>query len=289
MNSSRSCEIICEQIVTDRRERQKASFPLGDNLLSLIFLVQARFISAMNLRNVSMMDYSYRTVKQLFMELFCSTGTSVADPMMCRSQRRSFLVLDEGLLDGEDGFGFKMKRQVRKVLRPCSLRTSSGSCSPIGVEATTIAALLCQDASFVSRPKASEREKEAPAKARAKADPAFRGRSNMTPDANSMYGKGKKGKKGGKSKGKGEGQKGKGKTGEDSVPSANEAAASEPHINNSHKPLLSLPGVQMHGIPGKTTGMIKMKTQKTRGGQTPHRITVTSTWLLDYQHLSLQD
>ena len=55
---------IREQIVTDRSERQKANFPLGDNLVSLIFLVQAdlnesqreRFISAMNLRDVSMMD-----------------------------------------------------------------------------------------------------------------------------------------------------------------------------------------------------------------------------------------
>ena len=101
---------IREQIVTDRRERQKANFPLGDNLVSLIFLVQAdlnesqreRFISAMNLRDVSMMDYTYLTVKQLFMELFCSTGTSVADPMMRRTQRRNFLVLDEGSLDGED-------------------------------------------------------------------------------------------------------------------------------------------------------------------------------------------
>ena len=45
---------IREQIIIDRRERQRASFPLGDNLVSLIFLVQAdlnesqreRFISA---------------------------------------------------------------------------------------------------------------------------------------------------------------------------------------------------------------------------------------------------
>ena len=78
--------------------------------MSFIFLVQAdlnesqreRFISAMNLRDVSMMDYTYLSVKQLFMELFCSTGTSVADPMMRRTQRRNFLVLDEGSLDGED-------------------------------------------------------------------------------------------------------------------------------------------------------------------------------------------
>ena len=101
---------IREQIVTDRRERQRSSFPLGDNLVSLIFLVQAdlnesqreRFMSAMNLRDVSMMENSYRTVKQLFMDLFCSAGTSVADPIVRRSQRRNFLVLDEGLLNGED-------------------------------------------------------------------------------------------------------------------------------------------------------------------------------------------
>ena len=79
---------IREQIVTDRRERQKANFPLGDNLVSLIFLVQAdlnesqreRFISAMNLRDVSMMDYTYLSVKQLFMELFCSTALALLIP-----------------------------------------------------------------------------------------------------------------------------------------------------------------------------------------------------------------
>ena len=89
----RRSQITC-QIVTDRRERQWGSFPLNDNLISLIFQVQAdpnerqreRFISAMNLRDILMMDNSYKTVKQLFMELFCSTGTSVADPMMRRSQ-----------------------------------------------------------------------------------------------------------------------------------------------------------------------------------------------------------
>ena len=88
---------IREQIVTDRREKQRQSFPLNDNLISLIFLVQAdlnegqheRFISAMNLRDISMMGYDYKTVKQLFMELFCSTGTNLADPMMRRSQRIS--------------------------------------------------------------------------------------------------------------------------------------------------------------------------------------------------------
>ena len=83
--------------MAERREQQRLSFPLNDNLISLIFLVQAdlnegqreRFISAMNLRDISMMSYDYMTVKQLFMELFCSTGTNLADPMMRRSQRIS--------------------------------------------------------------------------------------------------------------------------------------------------------------------------------------------------------
>ena len=63
---------IREQIIIDRRERQRASFPLGDNLVSLIFLVQAdlnesqreRFISAMNLRDVYIHDGLLLLVRQ---------------------------------------------------------------------------------------------------------------------------------------------------------------------------------------------------------------------------------
>ena len=122
---------IREQIATDRRENQGNNFPLKDNLISLIFLVQAdlnegqreRVISAMNLRDISIMDYSYEAVKRLFMELFCSTGTSVADPMSRRSQRRNFLApvfQDASSVSRPSTFGKEKVRARAKADQACS-------------------------------------------------------------------------------------------------------------------------------------------------------------------------
>ena len=285
---------IREQIVTDRRERQKANFPLGDNLVSLIFLVQAdlnesqrkRFISAMNLRDVSMMDYTYLSVKQLFMELFCSTGTSVADPMMRRTQRRNFLVLDEGSLDGEDVLWVQDEETGEEGFMTLYAEDEFWVLQSNRSGGFTYRRTRVPGRQFRKPSKGFRKGKGGSGKGKGKSRPGFqsrRGRSNMTQDANSMYGKGKKGKKGGKSKGKGKGQKGKGKKGDD-MPSANEASSLR-----SHRPLLSLLGVLMHGIPGRMIGMITLTTQRMRGGQRPRRTTVTPTWQLDYQCQFLQD
>ena len=228
---------IREQIVTDRRERQKANFPLGDNLVSLIFLVQAdlnesqreRFISAMNLRDVSMMDYTYLSVKQLFMELFSSTGTSVADPMMRRTQRRNFLVLDEGSLDGEDVLWVQDEETGEEGFMTLYAEDEFWVLQSNRSGGFTYRRTRVPGRQFRKPSKGFRKGKGGSGKGKGKSRPGFqsrRGRSNMTQDANSMYGKGKKGKKGGKSKGKGKGQKSKGKKGDD-MPSANEATASE--------------------------------------------------------------
>ena len=68
-----------EQTIANRRIQHQNSFPLSDNLMSLIFLVQAdlneqqreRFVSSMNIRQIAMPQYTYLQVKQLFLELFC--------------------------------------------------------------------------------------------------------------------------------------------------------------------------------------------------------------------------
>ena len=77
-----------EQTITNRRNQHQQNFPLSDNLLSMIFLVQAdlneqqreRFVSSMNIRQIAMPQYTYLQVKQLFLELFCVSRTGVADP-----------------------------------------------------------------------------------------------------------------------------------------------------------------------------------------------------------------
>eukprot|EP00434_Breviolum_minutum_P033647 symbB.v1.2.029774.t1/scaffold3295.1/size59563/3 len=99
---------IREEAILRAKSRHKDQFPLSDNLMSLIFLVQAdlneqqreRFVASMSLRQIDMMRYSYLNVKSLFLELFFSTATSAADPQ----KRTTFLVLDEGEYEEEQGY-----------------------------------------------------------------------------------------------------------------------------------------------------------------------------------------
>ena len=52
-------------------------------------------------------QYNMQELRDLFLEMFCTTRTAVDNPMMQLSgsgQRRSFLVLEEGELEGTDGY-----------------------------------------------------------------------------------------------------------------------------------------------------------------------------------------
>ena len=102
-----------EHTVTNRRNQHQQNFPLSDNLLSMIFLVQAdlneqqreRFVSSMNIRQIAMPQYTYLQVKQLFLELFCVSRTGVADPNIAHRKRSSFYIIEEGETgEGEQGF-----------------------------------------------------------------------------------------------------------------------------------------------------------------------------------------
>ena len=86
---------IREQLLEDEKTAHRNAFPLNDNLMSLIFLVQAhlneqqreRFVSSMPLRQVNMTQYTYQGVRELFMELFCITRTGISDPMIQHRRR----------------------------------------------------------------------------------------------------------------------------------------------------------------------------------------------------------
>ena len=107
----RLSEIRDEQI-NAMRTAHRGQFPLTDNLMSLVFLVQAdlnenqreRFVTSMSLRQVDMAQYTYLQVKQLFMEFFCTTRAGIADPTIRHVRRSTFLVLDEGECEGESGY-----------------------------------------------------------------------------------------------------------------------------------------------------------------------------------------
>ena len=51
-----------------------------------------------------MAQYTYLQVKQLLMELFCTTRTGIADPTIRHVKRSTFLVIDEGEYEGETGY-----------------------------------------------------------------------------------------------------------------------------------------------------------------------------------------
>ena len=98
-----------------RKQVQRQAFPLGENLLALIFVNLAdlsqdqrnTLTSIMTHRGRTLDQYNIQELRDLFLAMLRTTKTAVDNPMMQPSgmaQRRSFLVLDEGDLEGTDGY-----------------------------------------------------------------------------------------------------------------------------------------------------------------------------------------
>ena len=107
--------VAFRQYHENRRQAQRQVFPLGENLLALIFVSLAdltqdqrnTLTSIMTHRGRTLEQYNIQELRDLFLEMFCTTKTAVDNPLMQPSgmaQRRSFLVLDEGDLEGIDGY-----------------------------------------------------------------------------------------------------------------------------------------------------------------------------------------
>eukprot|EP00435_Cladocopium_sp_Y103_P069800 s702_g34.t1 len=103
------------QLNNERRENQRRAFPLNANLSALIFVSLAdltqdqrnTLTSIMTHRGRTLDQYNVQELRDLFLEMFCTTKTAVDNPMIQPSasgQRRSFLVLEGGDLDGTDGY-----------------------------------------------------------------------------------------------------------------------------------------------------------------------------------------
>ena len=108
-------KISIRQYNEQHRQIQRMAFPLGENLLALIFVSLAdltqdqrnTFTSIMTHRGRTLDQYNIQELRDLFLEMFCTTKTAVDNPLLQPSgmaQRRSFLVLDEGDLEGTDGY-----------------------------------------------------------------------------------------------------------------------------------------------------------------------------------------
>ena len=95
--------VAFRQLNENRRQQQRLAFPLGDNLLALIFVSLAglsqdqrnTLTSIMTHHGRTLDQYNVQELRDLFLEMFCTIKTAVDNPMMQPSgigQRRSFLI-----------------------------------------------------------------------------------------------------------------------------------------------------------------------------------------------------
>ena len=89
--------------------------PITANLVALIFvslsdLTQDQrqvLTSLMAHRNRVLADYRLNELREVYLEIFCTTKTSVDNPLLAPSGhggRKTFLVIDEGYLDNHEGY-----------------------------------------------------------------------------------------------------------------------------------------------------------------------------------------
>ena len=76
---------VLRQYITGMQDRQRDAVPFADNLIAQFFIIQSelsnqqreRLTSAMSLRNISLENYSYESLKTHYHELFITTRTSI--------------------------------------------------------------------------------------------------------------------------------------------------------------------------------------------------------------------
>ena len=111
-NAATSLETYNKTVV---RPQHANRFPIGDHLLSLIFLANSdlneqqreRLTSHLALRGIMMRDYSIKIVQESFRTLFCSTRTGIGNPQVRPSgltHRRNFYLFEAGEFEGEEGY-----------------------------------------------------------------------------------------------------------------------------------------------------------------------------------------
>ena len=97
------------------RDQHARTIPITANLVALIFvslsdLTQDQrqvLTSLMAHRNRVLPDYRMNELREVYLEIFCTTKTSVDNPLLAPSGhggRKTFLVIDEGYLDNQEGY-----------------------------------------------------------------------------------------------------------------------------------------------------------------------------------------
>ena len=111
--------ITAEDAVLRTNERLKRqhslTIPITANLVALMFVSLADLTqdqrqvltSLMAHRNRPLADYRVEELREVYLEVFCTTRTSVENPLLAPSGnagRKSFLIIEEGYLDQHEGF-----------------------------------------------------------------------------------------------------------------------------------------------------------------------------------------
>ena len=97
------------------RDQHARTIPITANLVALIFvslsdLTQDQrqvLTSLMAHRNRVLADYRMNELREVYLEIFCTTKTSVDNPLLAPSGhggRKTFLVIEEGYLDNQEGY-----------------------------------------------------------------------------------------------------------------------------------------------------------------------------------------
>ena len=97
------------------KTQHSRTIPITENLVALMFVSLADLTqdqrqvltSLMAHRNRPLADYRIQELREVYLEVFCTTRTSVENPLLAPSGsagRKTFLVLDEGYLDTYEGF-----------------------------------------------------------------------------------------------------------------------------------------------------------------------------------------
>ena len=97
------------------KNQHSRTIPITENLVALMFVSLADLTqdqrqvltSLIAHRNRPLADYRIQELREVYLEVFCTTRTSVENPLLAPSGhagRKTFLVLDEGYLDTYEGF-----------------------------------------------------------------------------------------------------------------------------------------------------------------------------------------